>query len=116
MSSFGSPISARRLGHQRAADREHLLLAAAQRAGDLFFAFFQSRKNSEDVVEFLWKICAVIPQIRAHTQIFHHAQVRKNHAALRRVRETVRDDFVRRQAGDVFAVENNRARFRFHNA
>ena len=42
-----------RLAHQRAADREHLLLAAGERAGGLLLALLQARENAEDVVEIL---------------------------------------------------------------
>ena len=50
--SVGSSSSIRRrLGHQAAADREHLLLAAGQRAGELRLALAQPRKEFVDALD-----------------------------------------------------------------
>ena len=40
-----------RLGHQRAADGEHLLLAAGERAGHLARALLEPREQVEDALE-----------------------------------------------------------------
>ena len=81
-----------RLAHERAADGEHLLLASAQRARGLFFAFLQPRENAEDILKILRHARLVVAQVGAHAQVFHHCEIGKDHAALGRLRETSRDD------------------------
>ena len=75
------------LAHQRTADGEHLLFAAGKRPGNLAHTFFQSRKQNEYLRQFLSDGGFIAPQIRAHLQVFHHRQVRKNHATLRHLRQ-----------------------------
>ena len=53
-----SSISSARLAHQRAADGEHLPLAARERAGELGAPLAQAREQHEDLVERLGAVLA----------------------------------------------------------
>src|SRR5207249_6991004 len=66
-----------RARHQRAADREHLLLAAAERAGELAPALAQAREPLEDFGERALDRLAVAPAVRAHPEILEDRHLRK---------------------------------------
>ena len=95
-----------RAAHQRAADRQHLLLAAGQRAAALAHALLQQREQREDALRGRrrnrrrW-----VGDGRAHLQVFQHAHAREDAPAFRRLRDAQPRDLVRRQCGDVAAVE-----------
>ena len=88
------------LAHQAAADGEHLLLAAGQRAGRLALALRKLRKQREHAIEILRLVGARPRQHRAHLQVLQHGQRRKHLAALRHLADAEIADPVRRQAGD----------------
>ncbi len=101
-----------RIAHERAADGEHLLFAAGERAGALLEPFLQARENAEDVLTVLRVERRVVLQVRAHREIFVHGQVGENHAALGHMAESAGDDPVRGQGGDVLAEKLDPAAFR----
>ena len=105
-----------RAAHERAADGEHLLFAAGERAGGLLEALFQAGEEREDVFASLGDGSLVVLQEGAHGEIFGDGEVAKNHAALGDVAESAGDDLVRRQAGDVLAAEGDAAAFRADQA
>ena len=63
--TLGRDISARPMG-------EHLLLAAAQRAGELTGALLQPREALENILEIRAQPVRVLAQIGAHLQILAH--------------------------------------------
>ncbi len=101
-----------RVAHQRAADGEHLLLAAGERAGGLLHAFFQPRENRENVIAVLRVQRGVVLQIGAHREILVDGEIRENHPALRHMAKSARHDPMRRQRRDVFAEKRDLARLR----
>ena len=97
-----------RAAHQRAADREHLLLAAGQRAAALRHAFPQPRKQVEHALE---GGCAIVLAreggVRAHLQVLRHAHAREDAAALRRLRDSEPRDLVGCDLRDVASIEQD---------
>ena len=94
--------------HQCAADREHLLLAARQRAATLGQPLPQPRKQREHALQ---AICSLrlrgVGRIRTHLQVFGDAHARENPAALRRLRNPQPRDLVGGNVSDVAAVEQD---------
>ena len=72
-----------RVGHQRAADGEHLLLAARERAGGLFLALTEARKGLEHRIErpLFRDLAACLA--RGDNEIFVDRQAGKNAPPLR---------------------------------
>ncbi len=95
-----------RAAHQGAADRQHLLLAAGQRAAALGHALLEPRKQREDALQPAGAIgLAAVGGVGAHLQVFRNAHARENPAAFRRLGDAQPGDFVRRHVGDVLPVE-----------
>ena len=80
-----------RIGHQRAADRQHLLLAAGKLIAHAVIAFGQPGEQVIDLGE--RPICAVAFD-RRRQQIFAHGKVRKNLPAFRHQTDTALGDLV----------------------
>jgi hypothetical protein len=96
--------------HQRAADREHLLLATRERAGRLIPALGEDREAAKQAIHVGGDRAGVAAQVAAHLQVFAHRHVRKHVAPFRTVRDSARDDLLRRHSGDVLAVEPDATR------
>ena len=79
-----------RLSHQRAADREHLLLAAAQQAGALVDALAQDREQLEHLVAQPPLAGAVARRERAEPEVLADRQIGEHAAALERLRDAER--------------------------
>src|SRR5712692_3775095 len=78
--------------HQRAADRQHLLLAARERAGSLLLALLQTREEGVDALQISLGESAEAeepgqPAIRAEEQIVLDRERAEDLATLRRVRQ-----------------------------
>ena len=73
-----------RLRHQSAPDRQHLLLAAGQRAGALRAALGKPRENREHPVAVLLAVGAAAA-IGAEIEVLAHRHVGKDAAAFRHV-------------------------------
>src|SRR5262249_19940891 len=69
-------------GHQSATDRDHLLLAPRQGAGDLAEPFLDRRKEGEDASQILVERGSVRSRIGAHLEVFVHRHARKQPARL----------------------------------
>ena len=80
-----------RLGHQAAADRQHLLLAAAHRAGPLALALGKAREGGEDALEVAC-LALVRAGIRAELQVLAHAEVGEDAPPLGHLDEPGLDD------------------------
>ena len=98
------------LGHQRAADREHLLLTAGHRARLLLLAFLQAREQVEDAVHVLGDAGLVLAQVGPEVEVLTHGHALEALAALRRLRDPERDDLLGRGPRDLLAHELDRAR------
>ena len=79
-----------RLSHQRAADREHLLLTAAQKAGALVDALAQDREHLEDLVAQPPLAGAVARRERAEPEVLTNRQIGEHAAPLERLRDAER--------------------------
>ena len=99
-----------RLGHQRPADGQHLLLAARERPGLLPFALLEAREQIVHAGKIVRE--RVLAQVCADAQILRHGQVRKDPAALRHERDAARDDLVGRFSDQIRTVQQNFAGLR----
>ncbi len=102
--------------HQGPADRQHLLLAARQRAGHLPAALLEDRETLEDPVEVAADAVRVAAQVAPHVQVLLHAHVREHVPAFRAVGDAAGQDRARRGTGDVLAVEGDAPRGRLQHA
>ena len=87
--------------HQRARERQHLLLAAAHRAGELAAPLGQARKRLEAEIEIGLDLRARLRPERAEQQVFFHRQFRKQPAAFRHQRDAEIDDLLGPHADQV---------------
>ena len=75
-----------RVGHQRPADGQHLLLAAGEGAGELVAPFLEPREQREDALAVFLDARLVAAQgVGAHVQVFVHRQRREDLAAFGRM-------------------------------
>ncbi len=91
-------------GHEGAADGEHLLLAAGERAPRLAAAFGQDGKKLEHIVHVLAHALDVPAQKGAEVQIFLDAHIGKDETPLGHLGNAEHDDFMRRKFVDGPAV------------
>src|SRR5438132_10254226 len=98
-----------RQSHQRAADRQHLLLTTAERARDLLAALAENRKDLEDRLETGLELAARAGRERADFKVLEHAHARKDVATLRHEHDAAFDDVMRRECVYLEALENNTA-------
>ena len=94
----------RRLAHQRAAHREHLLLAAGERAALLGDALLEAREELEDVVEVGLDLVLVLAQERAHLEVLHDGHAREDATTLGNLDDALAGDDVRLRAADRLAL------------
>src|SRR5262249_54142423 len=83
-----------RFGHEAAADRQHLLLAAREAAGPLCLPFGETREDAEDALAILPSLIARAP-ISPKIEIVPDAQIGKDAAAFWHMNEATRDDACR---------------------
>ena len=109
-----------RPGQQRAADREHLLLAARQVAGQAADALVQAREQRQHPLEIAGDGSAAGPVSRpavgTELQVLAHRQGRQDGAAFCDLHQAAFDDLVRLQPGQIFALEAHPAGLRFDQA
>ena len=91
---FGASISAR-------AERQHLLLAAAHRAGELRAALGEPREGLEAELEIGLDLRARLRAERAEQQILLDGQTRKQPAAFRHQRDAEIDDLLGGEADEI---------------
>src|SRR6478736_2080657 len=97
------------MSHERAADRNHLLLATGERSRALLLSFRESGKERVDPLEVAAELRAVTALEGAHLEVLEHGHAREEFAALGRLRDAEPNDVVRRLAGDVLATKDDRA-------
>ncbi len=95
------------LGHEGAADGEHLLLAAAHQARDLAAPFLEPGKKVVDTRHQVVGVAA--PGVAAQLQVLFDRERRDDHAPFGHQREPTPHDTVHRHRRDLFAVEFDRA-------
>src|SRR3954447_5190256 len=96
------------VGHQRAPDGEHLLLAARHRARLLLLALLETREQLEDTVHVVVH-ARVAAQVGAEVEVLAHGHALEAVPSLRRLRDPEPDDVLRSRLGDLLAVEADRA-------
>jgi hypothetical protein len=84
-----------RLAHQRAAERQHLPLAARERAGRLAAALGEARKQCVNALEQCIDAGAVVQRGGAEPQILLHALADEQPPAFRRQRQSFAHDRIR---------------------
>ncbi len=94
-----------RAAHQRSSNRQHLLLAARQRAALLPRAVAQDGKQPMHAIEIARDGHRVAAAVRAHLQVLAHGQAREDATTLGHVRQPARHHLVRGQRADVAALE-----------
>ena len=92
-----------RAAHQRAADREHLLLAAGKAVCLLAAALAEAREVAVDAVDVALHV-AIAADVGAQAQVLHHRELHEQLAALRDVRDAQGDDLLRGAAVDAVAM------------
>ena len=98
-----------RLRHHGAAEHQHLLLAAAERAGVLRCARAQPRKHGEHLLDQAAHLGALVAKLEAaEFEIFAHGQEREHVAAFRHQRDAEIGALIRGQARNVAAPEPDR--------
>ena len=95
-----------RPAHQGAADRDHLLLAAGQRARLLAGAFAQYAEQGVYTLQIGGNLCAVVAQIGAELQILEHGQFRKQTPSFRTMTYAARHNLMHRQFADIGAIKS----------
>src|SRR5262249_13728917 len=98
--------------HQGAGDREHLLLAAGERAGELCLSLAQPREQREDLVQSGPELLTVDPGERPHLEVLVDGERGEKLAALGDPRDAHLVDPVRRQPLDPSSQELDRPRAR----
>src|SRR2546428_623634 len=91
--------------HERAPDREHLLLAPGEAPGGLTPSLAQHRKIVVAPGEVPRRRARRAPRIGAEPEIFLHGELHERPAPLRHVRDSQADDVLGRPARDTRAVE-----------
>ncbi len=105
-----------RLLHERAANGQHLLLAARKGAALLEHTLFETREEGEDVLDTALEFAAVVDQIRAHLQVFEHSQHRKDAAAFGYMADAHLDEFVGRHCRQRLPLQSDFAAARAQDA
>jgi hypothetical protein len=98
-----------RTTHQSARHRDHLLLAARQRAGALIEPFGDARKQFQHSRQIFGDGAAVVPDIGAHRQILAHRHQRENTTRLGNRTDAGANDLMRRQSVDRAAIQRDSA-------
>ena len=104
------------VAHERAPDREHLLLAAGERAGDLGVALGEPGKDLEHAVDRPARAVVLLLRLRRHHQVLAHRERAEHAPALRDQADALARDHVGRETGDGFAVQADRAAPRLEKA
>src|SRR6266481_2657451 len=105
-----------RIAHERASDREHLLLATGERARDLGVALGKAGKKLKDAPDGPARVAAVLARLGRHHQIFTHRERTKHAPPLRDEANAFARDHVGRKACDILAVKPDRALSRLEEA
>src|SRR3954468_4553282 len=97
------------MSHERAADRDHLLLAAGEGPRALLLSFREPGKERVDAFEVAAELRAVTALEGAHLEVLEHGHAGEHPAALGLPADAEPPDLVRGGSGDVLAPEHDRA-------
>ena len=97
-----------RLGHHGASDREHLLLSAGKRTGELARALLQAREELVHPRAVLLSTLSAA-SIGTEIEVLQHAEIREDPPPLGHLDQSRVDDRRRRGAADVAALEDDLA-------
>src|SRR5258706_5193900 len=103
------------LSHQRAADGQHLLLAAGERVAELPFAAFNRWKHRHHAAVVRRNVLAA-PHIGTDHEVLAHGQIWKNASPLRHMRDATPYNLLGPETGNLLTPQRNRARSRTHDA
>ena len=95
------------LGHQAAAHRKHLKLAAAQGSANLRDSLFKAGEQFKDLFHVGLDSSLVVSRKGAHFQIVADAKIQENAPSFRHLNQAAADYLVRRQICDVLALKLN---------
>ena len=93
-------------GHERPPHRQHLLLAARERAGELRAALVEEREEPVDALEVVLEV--VLAQIRAHLEVLEHGHGREHAPVLGDDRHAEPDPVAGGALGHVLSREADR--------
>src|SRR5262249_43918780 len=93
--------------HQRAAHREHLLLAAGHGPALLLLALLEAREQRVDAIDVLADRLRVLAREGAHLEVLQHGHAREDAAPLRRVGDADRGDGVTGHRLDLAPLEHD---------
>src|SRR5215472_10738583 len=105
-----------RPGHEGAADGEHLLLAARERARALLGAASEDGEVVVHHLEVAGDALPVLPRVRAHLEVLAHGEEGKHLAPLRHVTESQAHHAVGIHAAEGAAVEGDGPLLRVHHS
>ena len=102
--------------HERASDREHLLLATGERARELLLALLETRKELVHPRHVAVHVAQIAARVRPHHEVVEHDHSREEPPSLGRLAYAEAHDLVRLRIRDVAAVEHDAAAGRVHEA
>ena len=105
-----------RAGHERAADREHLLLAAREGARGLTPPLGEDRKVGAHALEVTHDLRAVSSHVRPHREVLFDREVRKDASPLRTVGDAGLEHIGGLEAADHAVLEKDAPRGRAEEA
>ena len=91
--------------HERATDREHLLLATGERACELFCALLEAREELVHAREVALDAAALLARVGPHQKVVEHDHPRKEAPALGRLADADPHDLVGLGLREVASVE-----------
>ena len=91
------------LGHEPAPDRQHLLLAARERAAALLHALAQPREELIDLFEVAADVAAIRPLVGAHPEVVQHRELGEDLTPLGHEHEAALDTLEGQEPRDVLA-------------
>ena len=83
-----------RIGHERAAHGQHLLLAAGEHAAQLLSSLLQAREQFKDVFQVGGDLGFVFPLPAGKLQIFQHGKIAEDAPAFRYVGDARGDNLI----------------------
>src|SRR5262245_32721272 len=98
-----------RIAHQRAADRQHLLFAAGERAGELRVTLLQAGEELEHAIDGPAGCAAAFRSPRRDAEVFAYTEAAEHAPALWHQPDAFARDHIRRQPTDLLAVKTDRA-------
>ena len=103
-----------RVRHERASDREHLLLSTGERPRELLGALLEAGEEVVDVRDVVLEPAQLFSCVRSHHEVVEDRHAREESPALRGLADPCLDDFVRLRLLELTPVEHDPASRRVH--